>query len=104
MPSNQSQGDIPKIAIATGSADPVECVLLKMGMSQAEFTDPSGTGRINIYGGGGAAGSGVTIDTSTPTQASLMGNQATLNQYDLLMLPWRRAATMTKPGAGSWRT
>ena len=86
MPSNQSQGDIPKIAIATGSADPVECVLLKMGMSQSEFTDPSGTGRINLFGGG-APGTGVTIDAGTPTQASLMGNQSTLNQYDLLMLP-----------------
>jgi len=87
MPQNQSQGDIPKIAIATGSADSVECVLMKMGMSQSEFTDPSGTGRINIFGGGGAAGSGLTIDAGTPTQASLMGNQATLNSYDLLMLP-----------------
>ncbi len=96
MPSNQSQGDIPKIAIATGSADPVECVLLKMGMSPAEFTDPSGTGRINIYGGGGAPGSGVTIDAGTPTQASLIGNQATLNQYDLLMLPCE-GGDYTKP-------
>jgi hypothetical protein len=87
MPQNQSQGDIPKIAIATGSADPVECVLMKMGMSQSEFTDSSGTGRINIFGGGGAAGSGLTIDAGTPTQASLMGVPTTLNSYDLLMLP-----------------
>ena len=44
MPQNQTQGDIPLIAIATGSADQVECVLLKMGISQSEFTDPGGTG------------------------------------------------------------
>jgi hypothetical protein len=87
MPQNQTQGDIPKIAIATGSADAAECVLLKMGISQSEFTDPSGTGRINIFGGGGAAGTGVVIDSGTPTQASLMGNASTLNQYDVLMLP-----------------
>jgi len=87
MPQNQTQGDIPKIAIATGSVDPVECVLMKMGISQSEFTDSSGPGRINIFGGGGAAGSGLTIDSGTPTQASLMGNQSTLNSYDLLMLP-----------------
>jgi hypothetical protein len=87
MPQNHTQGDIPLIAIATGSADSAECVLLKMGISQSEFTDPTGTGRINLFGSQAAAGSGVVIDSATPTQASLMGNQGTLNQYDMLMLP-----------------
>jgi hypothetical protein len=88
MPQNKSQGDIPKIAIATGSADQAECVLLKMGISQSEFTDPSVGGRINLFGGGGAGGSGVVLDSATPTQASLMGgNGSTLSQYDVLMLP-----------------
>lgn len=87
MPQNQGQGDIPKIAIATGSVDQVECILRKVGISDSEFTDPSGGGRINLFGGGGASGSGAVISSQTPTQASLMGNQATLNQYDVLMLP-----------------
>ena len=88
MPQNHNQGDIPLIAIATGEVDQAECVLLKMGISQSEFTDPSGPGRINLYGGGNAAGSGSVIDVGTPTQATLMGGTgATLNQYDLLMLP-----------------
>lgn len=88
MPQNHTQGDIPLIAIATGSADAAECVLLKMGINQSEFTDPGGGGRINLFGGGGAGGSGVILDSGTPTQASLMGgNGSTLNQYDVLMLP-----------------
>jgi len=88
MPSNHSQGDIPLIAIATGAADQVECVLLKMGIGQSEFPDRGGGGRINLFGGGGAAGTGVTLDSATPTQASLMGgNGSTLNAYDVLMLP-----------------
>ena len=87
MPQNQGQGDIPKIAIATGSVDQVECVLRKMGIDQAEFTNPSGTGRINLFGGGGALGSGVVIDAATPTQVSLMGSKSTLDSYDVLMLP-----------------
>src|ERR1017187_1473310 len=85
MPQNQNQGDIPKIAIATGSVDQVECVLRKVGINDSEFTDPSGSGRINFYLGSASSGSG--IDSATPTQASLMENYSTLSQYDVLMLP-----------------
>jgi hypothetical protein len=85
MPQNQTQGDIPKIAIATGAVDQVECVLKKMGINDSEFTDPTGPGRINFYTGSGSPGS--SIDSSTPTQASLMENYPTLSQYDVLMLP-----------------
>ncbi len=97
MPQNHTQGDIPLIAIATGSADQVECVLLKMGISQSEFTDPGLGGRINLYGGG-ASGTGVTLDSGTPTQASLMGTSSTLNQYDVLMLPCE-GSEINKPDA-----
>ena len=85
MPKNQSEGDIPKIAIATGSVDSVECVLRKVGIQDSEFTNPSGTGRINLYSGSNSAGA--LIDLSTPSQGTLMANPATLSQYDVLMLP-----------------
>ena len=85
MPQNQSQGDIPKIAIATGAVDQVECVLRKVGINDSEFTDPTGPGRINLYTGSG--GPGAVIDSATPTQATLMENAAVLDSYDVLMLP-----------------
>ncbi len=85
MPQNHTQGDIPLIAIATGAVDQVECVLKKMGINDSEFTDPTGTGRINFYTGSGSPGS--SIDSSTPTQATLMENASVLNSYDVLMLP-----------------
>ncbi len=85
MPKNQGEGDIPKIAVATGSADQVECVLRKVGIDDAEFTDPSGPGRINFYLGSGSAGA--TIDATTPSETALMGTASTLNSYDVLMLP-----------------
>jgi len=99
MPQNHLQGDIPKIAIATGAVDQVECILAKIGISHSngnsEFTDPSGSGRINFYLGsgsnGGGDGPGSSIDAVTPTQATLMGGDSLadspLNQYDVLMLP-----------------
>ena len=85
MPQNQSEGDIPMIAIATGAVDQVECILRKVGIKDTEFTNPGGGGRINFYTGSGGPGS--RIDANTPTQASLMENASQLNQYDVLMLP-----------------
>lgn len=85
MPRNQSEGDIPKIAVATGSADSVECVLRKVGIDDAEFTDGAGAGRINIYAGSGSPGA--TVGGSKLTQSDLMSTTAALNAYDLLMLP-----------------
>ncbi len=91
MPKNQIEGDIPLFAVATGSVDQVECVLRKVGISDAEFTNPGGPGRIQLFQGDGGGGvsfaGGAVIDPSTPAESTLMGNSTTLNQYDVLMLP-----------------
>jgi hypothetical protein len=85
MPKNHGEGDIPKFAVVTGNADQVECVLLKVGVDQTEFTNPGGTGRINLYLGENEAGA--QIDLTTPSEGTLMGTTATINQYDVVMLP-----------------
>jgi hypothetical protein len=85
MPRNKSEGDIPLIAIATGSADQVECVLRKIGIDDAEFTDPGGTGRINLFLGSDSPGA--QIDTGTPSENTLMANASAVNLYDVVMLP-----------------
>lgn len=90
MPRNQTEGDIPKIAISTGAVDQVECVLRKVGVDNTEFTNPSSSGRIHLYTSAG--GPGARIDTNTPSANLLLGDSSTLNQYDVLMLPCESAA------------
>ena len=81
LPRNKTEGDIPSIAVVTGSADPMECVLPKIGIDTSEFTQPTGTGRVNFY-----QYNGVTLSGTTPTAASLFSNLATMKKYDLIII------------------
>ena len=94
MPANHTQGDIPLIAISTGSVDGLECVLHDMGIANSEFTDDNGTtnvgGRIHLYKGNGSPGAYITA--STPVDTMLTGNAATMNSYDVVMFPCQGGA------------
>jgi hypothetical protein len=65
---NRGEGDIPLTAISTGKVDAIECVLRKMGIDDAEFTNPTGSGRIHVYNLNGAR-----IDALTPKEELLTG-------------------------------
>jgi hypothetical protein len=81
LPRKQSEGDIPRIAIVTGDADPVECVLPKIGIDPAEFTLPSGNGRVHIFQNDGAH-----LGFSTPSQSALLDDPAVLAKYDMVII------------------
>jgi hypothetical protein len=82
MPRNHTEGDIPLIAVATGEADQTECVLWKMGIDQAEFTQPSTGGRVQFY-----VNNGSDLGPGTPPAEQLWGTPATLANYDMVVLP-----------------
>jgi hypothetical protein len=82
LPRNQREGDIPKMALATGNVDALECVLRKMGIDDSEFTDPTGNGRVSLYQANGA-----TLSASTPNESQLVGNSSTLQSYDMVLFP-----------------
>ncbi len=85
LPRNQSEGNIPKIAMGTGEADSLECLLRRIGISDSEFTNPTGTGRINLFSGQGGTSSYVMGGTFPPLNM-LMGSAAVLAGYDMILL------------------
>src|SRR5262249_46355399 len=94
LPRNHTEGDIPQMAIATGEADAFECVLRKIGISDSEFTSPSGSGRIHMYQANGA-----TLAGGVPPDSALWSDMATLRQYDIVILPCE-VREVRKPNAG----
>jgi hypothetical protein len=85
LPRSHAEGDIPRMAISTGSADPLECLLLKMGLDASEISNPGGVGRVHMYRASG--GPGVALDAKTPMDSALFLDAGALAQYDVVLLP-----------------
>ncbi len=97
LPKNKSEGDIPLMAFSTGAVDALECVMRKIGIDDAEFTAPSGTGRVHLYRGltdhnsqnhtTTIWASGGAMAPTSPYEDQLWTTQATLNKYDMVLFP-----------------
>ena len=84
LPKNQSEGHLPKIAMTRGKADSLECLMRRIGISDTEFTNPDGNGRMNIYYETGG-GTGYDSGTAFPPVSTLF-NQTVLNKYDMMVI------------------
>ncbi len=74
--------DMPFMAITTGGADALECLLPKIGINPGQFTNKGGSGRVNVYQGiGGSALSG-----GSPNVTTFWNAQANLVPYDMVLL------------------
>jgi hypothetical protein len=93
LPKNLTDGayaSIPNIAVSTGGADTLECLLTRVGVDEGVFTgDPNGPGVHIFHGSGGnsAAGSGAAPTTLWDSQADLM-------RYDILMFSCEGSPTL----------
>ena len=96
LPRNKSEGHIPRMAVALGGADPFECLLRKIGIDDAEFTNPEGDGRVHTYRAADYSGSsathaayayGAAAEQRMPLASSLLGDKTQLSKYDVALLP-----------------
>jgi hypothetical protein len=89
MPKNKTEGHLPRIALTTGGADALECLLRKVGIDAAEMTPETGQGRVNFYAGQeGAAKYNASLNGGAPfTPApTLWDNLNSLKGYDIVLL------------------
>jgi hypothetical protein len=98
LPSNGSQGDMPEIAVSTGGADTLECLLSRIGIAASEYVSgASATGHVHVFQGAG----GRSTSTAAPSSpAALWNAQSSLMPYDVVMLSCEGAAT-TMPDPAS---
>jgi hypothetical protein len=84
LPKNGTEGDIPSIAISTGGADTIECLLGRIGLDDSEYgPGASGPGHIHVFHGDQGA------DTMTPSPMALQALWDTkddLMRFDLVLL------------------
>jgi hypothetical protein len=85
LPRNKGEGHIPRIAIANGGSDALNCLLRKIGVDTGEFTSESGAGRVNQYAGLNAPTTNADGTTLTGT-STLWGSAAGMKAYDLVLM------------------
>ena len=90
LPKNRGEGNIPRIALATGAADPLQCLLRKIGLDDTEFGVGGGDERVHLYAGGGVdaltASNKFANGTAFPSATTCWGDAATLKKYDIVLL------------------
>jgi hypothetical protein len=101
LPANQSEGDIPSIAISTGGADSLECLLRRIGIDATEYgPGASGSGRIHIFQGSADPGDYAATTSPTPAPLSsqaLWSSLANLMPYDITILSCEGEETQDQP-------
>ncbi len=94
LPRNQSEGELPQMAISSGRADPFECLLRKIGISDSEFTTSAGSGRVHFFNE-----NGLDLTSGAPAGSRLWTDGGTLLNYDVVILPCEGGANNKPNGA-----
>ena len=103
LPSKHTDGDMPQIAITTGDADALDCLVRKLGIDDSEITTDAQSGRVHLYNGNGAKQFATTFGGGTglfAAASTLWGNADKLANYDIVLFSCEGGQNpMTKPQA-----
>ena len=102
MTPNTTRVDMPMVAISTGNADSLECILRRLGVVDSEIGTGGGTQHIQLFTDTNSAGVGVSkFDNGTAfadSQTKLWDSAADLSVYDIVILSCEgQQASNTKP-------
>jgi hypothetical protein len=89
LPKNKAEGDLPRIAVATGRLDALECLVRKLGVSESEFTNPRDGGRVQLYEGQDGTrryGDSLNAGEVFPPAQALWDDVEALKAYDIVLL------------------
>jgi hypothetical protein len=98
LPATVAAGDIndniPDIAVSTGRADTLECLMKRIGLPESEYVaGAGGSGHIHVFAGGDPGGGGGAGRPENPgmtgapeSSTSLWDSQAHLMPYDITLL------------------
>ena len=88
LPRNQSEGNIPDIAVTTGGWDSLECLTHLIGLDDEEFSTPDGDGKVNLFTAvGGSSNFAPDVDggNSFPQANQWWHDLDNLMDYDIIM-------------------
>ena len=96
LPRSRAEGDLPRIAITTGAADALPCLLRKIGIDDSEIGVAGSAASIHLFQGGGYGGgdggtpvtasSSFTNGPAFPSAQALWNDPAALAKYDAVLL------------------
>jgi hypothetical protein len=93
VPAGNTDDNIPDIAVSTGSADSLECLMRRIGLPASEYTaGAGGTGHVHVFSGGlaGSMDVGAAEDHPMPgapaSYMSLWDSVDHMMPYDIVLL------------------
>ena len=90
LPRSSAEGNLPKIALTTGSADPLFCLLRRLGIDDTEFGVEGSSARIHFYRGANGSsqfdsGFGASPGASFSNAPNTLWSNGWSN-YDIVMM------------------